>query len=259
MTQIAAERKSRIPGPAAALLAAVVYTAGMAVNWMVTEESYATETASLVRSSIPVLSMLVVAMFVLAHWLRIRVVGDLRSRAWWVWPPVVAICLLPLATTIFLATNAGATDWGLVLGVLVGTLLVGFGEETAYRGIALQGLAQRFSIPVAVILQAILFGLLHAVNGLAGATGVPAQVIQTMIPGLAFGWVYVFSGGNLVLVAVLHGLYDWGLIAAGIPEAPTNGVLSAVAGIGVMVWFIFGLAMTVIGLFAYRGRRLSQL
>lgn len=249
----------RLSGPVAAIIAAVVYTAGMALNWLITSESYATETARLVRSSIPALIILVIAMFALARFARIPVQGDRRMRAWWVWIPVLALVLVPLATVAFLATNPAGTDWALVLGVLVGTLLVGFGEETAYRAVGVTGLAEKFTVPVAVVISSILFGLLHTVNVLADASNVGMQVAQTTVIGVGFGWVYVLSGRNLVLVALLHGLYDWGMIAANVPDARQPNILALLVFVGVAVWLLFSLVMLVVGFIGYRGRKLPEI
>lgn len=251
--------RTRLPGPLVAVIAAIIYTAGMAVTWIITTQSYADQTAQLVRSAIPELVILVLLMVALARFTRIPLNGDLRARSPWVWLPVAGVLLMPLSATVFLALNAGATDWGLVGAVLIGTLLVGFGEEIAYRAIGITGLGQRLAIPYAVMVSAVLFGLLHSINGLAGAQNVPGQVLQTAVMGLSFGWVYVLSGRNLPLVAVLHGLYDFGVTAGGIPDAPNQPALGFVAFVGLVVWGAYGLVMLVVGLLKYRTRMLSDI
>lgn len=79
----------------------------------------------------------------------------------------------------------------------------------------------RMSLLWAVVFSSILFGLLHAVNVMVqpfDATVI--QVVGTSVVGLFSGWAYVLSGGNLVLVVVLHWLWDFSLIASAESESP---------------------------------------
>jgi len=82
-----------------------------------------------------------------------------------------------------------------------------FGEELLFRGFfqdALQrlfGSSGRIGTTVAVIAQAVLFGLLHLYQGAAGASVAGAL-------GLALGFVWWFSGRNLWAGIVVHGIID---------------------------------------------------
>jgi uncharacterized protein len=82
-----------------------------------------------------------------------------------------------------------------------------FGEEMLFRGFFLDALQRLFgaSGPIgttlAVIAQAVIFGLLHFYQGPAGASA--AAVL-----GLAFGFIWWFSGRNLWAGIVVHGIID---------------------------------------------------
>jgi uncharacterized protein len=239
-------------GVLTALIMAALYTAGMAVTWQVTEANY-DDTAALVRESIPALVVLVLLVLAVVKISGLRVQGKPRVDWWLIGPMVLmlgpAIGLLPsLITTEDL-------DWKLVVAVLVGTILVGMGEEGAYRGVVLNGLGQRFSPAVSVALSSVLFGLMHSVNVMAGLTldAAISQVIFTSILGLILGWTYLISNRNLGLVIAMHALYDFGVIAA-----------DAVPGYEATVpWLllipILGIALSIVGPRKMAGRRVAEI
>lgn len=75
---------------------------------------------------------------------------------------------------------------GISLVVLFATtLLIAFGEEVLFRGILLRGAMARLSVPVAMFLSALVFGLFHLVNGLAGQdiAGTSQQVLFAIVVG----------------------------------------------------------------------------
>jgi membrane protease YdiL (CAAX protease family) len=82
-----------------------------------------------------------------------------------------------------------------------------FGEEMLFRGFFLDALQRLLgsSGPIgttlAVITQAVIFGLLHLYQGAAGASVAAAL-------GLALGFVWWFSGRNLWAGIVVHGIID---------------------------------------------------
>jgi uncharacterized protein len=82
-----------------------------------------------------------------------------------------------------------------------------FGEEMLFRGFFLDALQRLFGTSgpigttIAVIAQAVIFGLLHLYQGPAGASVAGAL-------GLALGFVWWFSGRNLWASIVVHGIID---------------------------------------------------
>ncbi len=203
-----------------ALLMSVLYTVGMAGVWQFAKHDYA-ETAQLLKDVILALGVLVLLTLAIAWWSGLRI--HRSNRVSWFGMLAVLPVLLVLVTFVASASS-GFTDIGLILVVLVGTLLVGIGEETAYRGVVLNALASRMSLPWAVVASSVLFGLMHSVNVLLQPAGTTiGQVVTTSFIGLFLGFTYLISGGNLVLVVVLHWLWDFGLIAAEVTVAPVVG------------------------------------
>ena len=194
-----------------ALVAAGVYTLGMALAWVLTPYPYSDP--RMIFAITPVLLVLCGVTIALAVFFRVPAWGGLGwdlSALWIVVPTGLLLVNLLLALAL-----KGASP-PIVLEIFVGTLLVGVGQELAFRGIALTSLARRYSPLVAVLGSAVLFGLMHAVNVLAGQSigEVAMQVVLTTLFGIAFGWVYLNTGRNLLLVIVCHWLWDFGGIGA---------------------------------------------
>jgi membrane protease YdiL (CAAX protease family) len=98
--------------------------------------------------------------------------------------------------------NVGA----LLLWLAVTWLLAAFPEEMAYRGYALNRIADLFgrsraAFAVSAILVGILFGFAHTAQGLAG-------VLDNVLAGLLFSALYLASGRNLWLPILVHGVVD---------------------------------------------------
>ena len=79
-----------------------------------------------------------------------------------------------------------------------------FGEEVIFRGFLLPRLevlfaGSPFAVPLAVIGQALIFGLLHYSSG-------PATVLAAGLIGLVFGAAYVLGGRNLWPLIVAHAI-----------------------------------------------------
>ena len=128
-----------------------------------------------------------------------------------------AISFVGEAVVAKLGIHTPAEHWFLTLRGNLGLYLyflipvtwgtAAFGEEMLFRGFFLDALQRLFgaSGPIgttlAVIAQAVIFGLLHFYQGPAGASA--AAVL-----GLAFGFIWWFSGRNLWAGIVVHGIID---------------------------------------------------
>jgi hypothetical protein len=98
----------------------------------------------------------------------------------------------PLVEMLFRGRGSGP--------VIAVAALAGLGEELLFRGV-LQAWLVGFSGPVAgVLLASALFGLVHAVT--------PAYFVLATAMGLYLGVLYHLTG-SLLLVALVHALYDW--------------------------------------------------
>ena len=79
-----------------------------------------------------------------------------------------------------------------------------FGEELAFRILLLRGIAyglgdSRVAFGIALVVQAIVFGLVHAYQGPAGVAG-------TAINGLILGGLVLIARGSIWPAALAHGL-----------------------------------------------------
>lgn len=114
------------------------------------------------------------------------------------------------------ADIAPADDWHALRGNLdlylfylipVAWGTAAFGEEMLFRGFFQDALQRLFGssgpigTTIAIIAQAVIFGLLHLYQGPAGASVAGAL-------GLALGFVWWFSGRNLWAGIVVHGIID---------------------------------------------------
>lgn len=122
-------------------------------------------------------------------------------------------------------------DWsaGVVVLLLVGTLLVGLGEELIFRGFLLLGARQRYSELGAFLLTCLLFGLIHGANFLNGQAAGPTirQIISAAVTGAAFYFTRRFTG-LLIAAVLLHGLLDFSILVHSGPLGSGSDVTSAV-------------------------------
>lgn len=132
----------------------------------------------------------------------------------------------------------------------------GVGEETLFRfallGVlfdALHNVRQR--LPIALVISAVLFGLMHLSNILLAGQSVPLtiyQALNTTLVGLFLAVTYVYTG-QLWLVMLMHFTSDWiGFVTSDsssiVGSLTSNDWLSlllvAVVVIVLTVWMMFG-------------------
>ena len=90
--------------------------------------------------------------------------------------------------------------------ILIGWGAAAFGEELFFRGFVLNQIAQAWGSSktgwgAALLLQAVIFGICHYSQGLAGIT-------LTGLIGLSLGVFYVLAGRNLWCLILAHGAID---------------------------------------------------
>jgi membrane protease YdiL (CAAX protease family) len=227
----------------------LAYTALVAVMWKVTGTRYdaLVESRSTILRGI-VLSigvgalLLVVATTWLGWWQSALFEDDRSGPTWVLIVPVLfgVVALLNIASIDFRAPNAR-----LVPLILVGTLVVGFAEELATRGILVVGFREAGWSELAVwLVSSILFGLLHAINVLFGQSGkaTVTQIVMAFIAGTAL-FVTLVSTGTLIVGMLLHALWDWGTLgmqATGGRQKPIAGVLGLVTYAAALasIWFV---------------------
>ena len=142
----------------------------------------------------------------------------LTKMGWWQavgfrWPNqprdlwYFALPLLPAVITLMVGVEV--TSLVLLAEFFVITLLIGFAEEAIFRGLMLNAL-KAHGFWRAAIITALLFGLSHTLNGLAGKsmaeTG--AQIFYAVAFGFAFA-ALVLQKGILWPLVIVHCLIDF--------------------------------------------------
>ena len=93
-----------------------------------------------------------------------------------------------------------------VLYLLLGWIIGGFCEEFIYRGYVLKRLAIIFGNTnktwlLSAIIASIGFGFVHYYQGTSG-------IIATGIIGFIFGLIFIYNRNNLMLLVLIHGIYN---------------------------------------------------
>ncbi|WP_123620202.1 CPBP family intramembrane glutamic endopeptidase [Halorubrum sp. CSM-61] len=111
-------------------------------------------------------------------------------------------------------------------------LVVGPCEEILFRGVIQSRARETLSAVPAILLAAAVFAPAHVVSLTGGASAVVTSISILFVPSLIFGAVYEYTE-NLVVVAVMHGLYNSLLLTIGYivitygPEVENAGQASA--------------------------------
>lgn len=180
--------------------------------------------------------VLIVAASVLGWW-RPSLFETRRAPAWLWIAPVVMLAI----TVVFLAVNK---DYSAVTpvrfaAVALGSVLVGFCEEMASRGILITALRGRFTEPWVWFLSCLLFGLLHLPNWVFGAG--PQAMLQVVI-AFAGGSVFYLArraSGTLLVPMVMHGLWDFtSFISPTDPSLSPLVFANAIVGLAVSITFL---------------------
>ncbi len=241
-----------LSGKPLGIFVALLYPAMMAILWSMTSHDYSS--AHLIMKElwwvIAIIAGITYGLSVLTQ-TKIHFSNQISRQAW--------VLAIPIALTIIgglQAIQGGGVVWPTVTSVFLGTLFVGIGEETAFRGIILNQLGKSMTATRAVAYSSLLFGVMHSVNVMKQSVSATIfQVILTSCIGLAFGWVYVTSGGNLILVIVMHWLYDGFLIAPGASSIGKNelGLYPA------LILFLLAITFTIINNRKYKGKTLAEI
>lgn len=142
----------------------------------------------------------------------------LTKMGWWKavgfrWPNqprdlwYFALPLLPAVITLMVGVEV--TSLVLLAEFFVITLLIGFAEEAIFRGLMLNAL-KAHGFWRAAIITALLFGLSHALNGLAGKS--MAETGAQIFYAVAFGFTFaalVLKQGILWPLVIVHFLIDF--------------------------------------------------
>jgi membrane protease YdiL (CAAX protease family) len=173
--------------------------------------------------------------------------------------PLLPLLFLLIAAVFVTQGHLGTLDWsGLFRSpeladaglsplafVLLNVFVVGFGEETGWRGYALPRLLTRFSPLTATLWLTLGWALWHwplfffAKTGYStmGPADVAVWLVSLATGTVLFTCLYRGSRGSVLACAVFHGLMDVAFMAdLGEPAIQTTvGALVTVLGVGVLV------------------------
>lgn len=136
--------------------------------------------------------------------------------AFLVTPALRALGAPPMDTGLLVEIIEGNTAAYLVFLLPVAWGSAAFGEELLLRGFVLHRFAGLLGAGWGLALQALLFALGHAYQGVTG-------MINLFVVGLLLGWLYLRAGRNLWPAIAAHGLVDTlslTLIYLGFAESP---------------------------------------
>lgn len=130
--------------------------------------------------------------------------------------PTLLLSLISGAGAIMAIASGNPSSREIQSVVLVGllTLLVGFSEETMFRGILLRGALARYNVIASLLISAVGFSLLHSVNIFGGeqTNEVGSQMFATLMDGLFMAPIAILVG-NLIPLIIAHFLWDFILLA----------------------------------------------
>lgn len=173
--------------------------------------------------------------------------------------PLLPVLFLLLAAAFATRGHLGALDWsGLFRSpelanvglsplayVALNVGVVGFGEETGWRGYALPRLQRRFPPLTATLWLTLGWAVWHwplfffVKTGFytMGAAGVAGWLVSLATGSVLFTWLYHGSRGSVLACALFHGLMEVAFLAdLGEPTIQTTvGALVTVLGVGVVV------------------------
>ncbi|WP_296423246.1 CPBP family intramembrane glutamic endopeptidase [Yoonia sp.] len=165
--------------------------------------------------------------------------GTMRWRgAFWLLPSYVVLAMMGAGVVpLLLHGTLSDADWHMLRLLTVTTFLIGFSEEVMFRGILLRGLIARLPVTHAMLISAVAFSLLHAVNGFDGqsVTNIAQQLAFTFLVG-TFLAPAALKIGNLWPLIVWHWLWDLAVFSSDM-----LGVLHPFALIGILIQAVVGL------------------
>ncbi len=150
-------------------------------------------------------------------WRRPAVVPWLRGIALGALMASLAIGLAVVLDGARVHVTADWSGWArIALPLMIGLTFAALGEELGFRGFPLRRFSDAFGVLPAMLLLAVLFGLLHAKNP-------NATVFSTVNVGLAAIWLSVafFSAGGMALAWGAH--FGWNAALAIGFDAPVSG------------------------------------
>lgn len=169
-----------------------------------------------------------------------------RQQMWWFLPLIAVLISMWVVFLSGLArASLSAAQWQLFALVGFTTLLVGLGEEIMYRGIVLHAFLTTGRVRWAMLVSAIAFSLLHAVNVFGGVPllAVPIQLLNTFQFGFFFAPLMLKLNSILPLI-IFHWLWDFvQIIAPSLVDEQTMMGIKSIVQLADPIQLFMGIAM----------------
>ncbi|MFE6235886.1 CPBP family intramembrane glutamic endopeptidase [Cellulosimicrobium sp. NPDC057862] len=183
------------------------------------------------------------AFLVWARWDHVFRDARRLPTGWFLW-------LLPAVMVVIAILHLVGLEWdrfspGHVLAVLAASVLVGYTEETLFRGVVLRSLRQGTrSEGMAVLWTTLWFGGFHLTNLLLDEPGAVLQVAFAALTGTGL-YLARRGTGTIVAAMALHGLWDFSSFLVGVHE-PDGGAATAANLIVPLVYVLAGVTLVVL-------------
>ena len=204
--------------PAWGIVSWVIYIAiilGIGFFTDVDYDKLGESTTSLFQAVVLPVAIASIAMALMATWLGWwkPALRD-RQAAKHKWPIIATVCVVAIAAINTINAPFGDLGAQWILYAAAGTLLVGFGEEMANRGLLLVGFRGRLGEGWVWLLTSVMFGIMHAGNALNGQSigDTMQQVGFTMVAGTIY-YITRRVTGTLIWAMLVHAFWDFGSIA----------------------------------------------
>ena len=137
------------------------------------------------------------------------------------WPKLLWLPALFILGFFGFAIARGLPAPGVIAFVAINTAMVGFSEETMFRGILFQAFRKAMPIWPAIWLTTILFGAVHILNVFITGEFGPAivQAVAAGMSGLLF-MALLIRTGSIWTPIVFHALWDCGLFLLAGADTP---------------------------------------
>ena len=140
--------------------------------------------------------------------------------------------LFPSAPYEAVQQTIGLGGWAIMSTVVAAPIL----EEVLFRGVIFESCRERLGKGGAVLLSALLFGLIH---------GIPVQIVNAFVVGLILGYIYLRTR-SLMSVIVLHAINN-GLayISMAFFDDGGNVTLGELISARWLYWVVYGLSAAI--------------
>lgn len=135
-----------------------------------------------------------------------------KKHLLWLLPTLLAIITILIFSFQDASSLSGSQWFAIAVGLFM-AMLIGVGEEVVYRGAVLHSFIKNRPVWIGMIISAVLFSLVHAVNVFGGMStpDMLGQLQGTLITGLLYAPIAILLR-NIWPLIIIHGLWDFSIV-----------------------------------------------